>query len=293
MGYTLDQLLDATGLDDLSGSNLTKQAAAPPEQNLSKLAEELRRASEVSHDEVDSTELVEKTAAVAVLERTLQEIAAIDNPHETEKTAAPSGVKARFIKEALEAGHSPVEIAAFLEKESSVRDAIGGAIGRGFQRLRTSRAIRKSEKAQDLVARRSPRALGEAQEMLRQSAGLSAAKRDAVLGRLRARLGDERLNTVLQTSGVGGYKNLETAKIVRKSVAAEAAKRAPKKGPGYAASAQLGGKTVGLTKKQVKAIKGPAAYGAAGIAGGAAISRRGDSKPSASGSGRGPVIIAN
>lgn len=127
MGITLDQLLDATGLDDLSGRALQKQASAPPEHDLSKLAEQLRRASEADPLEgFSEQELVEKTASIAVLERTLAEIRGIETSGARHvKTAAPEGVKARFIKEALAEGYSAAQIAEFLEKEAFARAALG------------------------------------------------------------------------------------------------------------------------------------------------------------------------
>lgn len=119
MAFTLDQLLEATGVDELAGGH-HKKASAPTAKNFAKLADLCREASEATPtDEAtsDQRELVEKTAAVAIIQRTLEEIRSIDgNPPSVEKTASTKPAHAPFIKKALEAGHSPAEIAKFLDK---------------------------------------------------------------------------------------------------------------------------------------------------------------------------------
>lgn len=119
MGFTLDQLLETTGVDDLSSRGLKKVAVSNGQANLLKLAERCRRAADVVDDEppaVDERALIEKTAAVQIIRRTLAEIQAIEDGG-TMKTAAaaPPAHQAAFIKVALEAGHSPEMIARFLE----------------------------------------------------------------------------------------------------------------------------------------------------------------------------------
>ena len=119
MGFTLDQLLETTGVDDLSGRGLKKVAAKQGQANLLKLAERCRRAADVVEDEppeVDERALVEKTAAVQIIRRTLAEIQSIEDGGATKTaSAAPPAQQAVFIKTALEAGHSPESIARFLE----------------------------------------------------------------------------------------------------------------------------------------------------------------------------------
>jgi hypothetical protein len=122
MGYTLDQLLDAAGMDNVTGPPLQKTAANRP-PDLLKLAERCRSAAEESPpasppgNTVNEQALVEKTAAVAIIRRTLAEIREIEGtPPEATKTASPRGTDpAAFIKAALEEGHSPEDIARFLE----------------------------------------------------------------------------------------------------------------------------------------------------------------------------------
>lgn len=117
MGLTLDQLLDATGVSELSGGH-QKRASAPERMDLLKLAERCRQAADASpEDQVEegTRELVEKTAAVAIIRRTLAEIDAIGIGG-SEKVASPPGPDhSAFIKKALEQGHSPESIARFLQ----------------------------------------------------------------------------------------------------------------------------------------------------------------------------------
>lgn len=119
MGFTLDQLLETTGVDSLSNRGMKKVAAKQGQPNLLKLAERCRQAADAHTPEapaVDERELVEKTAAVRIIRRTIAEIDQIE--HGQEKTAAvhPPEHEAAFIKAALEAGHDPESIARFLEQ---------------------------------------------------------------------------------------------------------------------------------------------------------------------------------
>ena len=127
MGFTLDQLLETTGVDSLSGRGLKKVAAKKGSHDLLKLAERCRRAADATPEEraeIDEQSLVEKTAAVAIIRRTIDEIRAIEGtPPGAEKTAASQSPshQAAFIKAALEAGHDPESIARFLEQPPGAR----------------------------------------------------------------------------------------------------------------------------------------------------------------------------
>src|SRR5690606_25206025 len=155
MGYTLDQLLDETGVSDLAGSRLSKQASPEP-TNFAKLAERCRRAAEATPEEqADAVNaaltaaLVEKTAAIAIIGRTLAEIRAIEGEPQ-QKVAAPvaNGPTVNielFIKEALEQGHSPQEIAEFLDKTGGILDKVRG-LGREF---RAHRTLNKAQKLRE------------------------------------------------------------------------------------------------------------------------------------------------
>lgn len=122
MGFTLDQLLESTGVDSLSGRGLKKVAAKQGGGDLLKLAERCRRAADSTPEEnaqVDAQALVEKTAAVQIIRRTISEIREIEGTSPgVEKTAAQQSQshQAAFIKAALEAGHPPESIARFLEQ---------------------------------------------------------------------------------------------------------------------------------------------------------------------------------
>ena len=112
--FSLDKLLETTGLDELAGKQLKKSASERP--NLSKLAELCREASDspaaVPVD--NSRELVEKTAAVEIIRRTISEIREIEGG--VVKTASKQGDNVvNFIKTALEEGYKEEEIARFLE----------------------------------------------------------------------------------------------------------------------------------------------------------------------------------
>lgn len=118
MGYSLDELLDATGIGSLADEPLPKtaSAASEPAGSLSKLAERCRQAAEdksVSQDK----ELAEKVASVAIVQKILQECAEIEGvPREKTAASFSSERAATFIKEALAKGHNPEDIATFLDK---------------------------------------------------------------------------------------------------------------------------------------------------------------------------------
>jgi hypothetical protein len=125
MTFSLEQLLEATGVDELAGTPFTKRASEESIDFL-KLAAECREAASVeevtpSQEElISSQDLVEKTAAVEIIRRTMAEIREIEgSPPETIKTASAGPDKATFIKAALEQGHSPEQIARFLEETRS------------------------------------------------------------------------------------------------------------------------------------------------------------------------------
>jgi hypothetical protein len=121
LGFTLDQLLETTGVGDLSGRGHKKVAAKQDSRDLLKLAERCRRAAETPVDEppdIDERALTEKTAAVQIIRRTLAEIRQIEDGGETKvASVAPTEHQAAFIKAALEAGHDEESIARFLEDQ--------------------------------------------------------------------------------------------------------------------------------------------------------------------------------
>jgi hypothetical protein len=284
MGYTLDQLLDATGVSELSGGRLVKKASAPQSQDLSKLAERIRRAVDATPDEVvasNQQELVEKTAAVAVIGRTLAEIESIDGASpEAIKTAAQSHLpdQAAFIKAALDAGHSPHEIAHFIEKNAVFR-----RLGRRFQEFRATRGRRSVQKAYGKADVKGARNLREWQDLIRKSKDLPEAQKAALVSRMRRNLGDQSaLNAFSSMKGHGFGKQIGD---LQKAVPAAAA--GGKGGKQLAVGANIGGTQVGLTADQLKKVKKPALYAGAGYMGHRALTGGGEKQKS----GRGPVII--
>lgn len=288
MGYTLDQLLDATGVSDLSGGGLKKAASAPEPPNLSKLAERIRRAVDATPDQVvasNQQELVEKTAAVAIIGRTIAEIDAIDGASpEVVKTAAqsPTSAQAAFIKKALDAGHSPYEIAQFIEKQ-----AVFGRVGRTFQRMKATRGFRSATKAGAKAEAKGHRNLAEWQDLIRKSSNASDAEKAALVSRMRRDLGPQSTMNAFNATTGHKFKGVEGFKNLQKEVSEIAATPGAGAKKNLAASVTIGGKEVGVTGKQLQAAKKPALYAGAGYMGHRALSGGGDSKKS----GRGPVII--
>lgn len=290
MSYTLDELLDATGVSDLSDDNLTKKAAATHGENLSKLAERCRQAVNATPDEhalAHEQELVEKTASVAVISRTLAEIQAIDatSPGAT-KTAGPQVDHAIFIKAALEAGHGPKEIAELLEKNAGL---MGRLMRRGKETLLSRKTVRGVSKYEKVISQ------GEKDTRTWSQLIRSApeAEKAGIISRMRKNLGDQRaLNIISATSG-HGMKNVAEFKALQKAVPAGAsgglgAAAAAAKGPAHAASVNVGGTTLGITSKQLKAAKKPAMYAGAGLLASKALGGGGEKKRPG---GSGPIII--
>jgi hypothetical protein len=275
MGYTLDQLLDATGVSNLSGDHLTKKASAEDGVMLSKLAERCRRAVDATPDEYASAsdrDLVEKTAAVAIIGRTLAEIREIDGASpEVTKTAAQSTPFAReqFIKTALEQGHGPKEIAEFLEKGAG----LFGKAKRAIQGASAERGYARAGKAMAHGEKLDIKNVRHWQQQMTAVAKLPDSEKNKLLSRMRRTMGDEEMAKVLHGSHGSAFKNLEGAKSVMKAhpkgVDGGAVNAA---GKPYKASMNIGGSTVGVTDAQIKKYKKPLTYGGAGLIGGKMLS---------------------
>jgi len=120
VGFTLDQLLDATGIDDLSGRKLEK-TAAKREPDLLKLAERCRQATVAQPEpSVDRRGVVEKVASIQVIRRAMEEIREIETGLTTKIASMDPAVEAAFIKAALDEGHTPESVARFLESPPKV-----------------------------------------------------------------------------------------------------------------------------------------------------------------------------
>jgi len=290
MGYTLDQLLDATGVTNLSGGRMTKKAAADDGFNLSKLAERCRRAVDATPDEHDASsqrELVEKTAAVAIIGRTLAEIRTIEGASpEVTKTAAasPQFSQEQFIKTALEAGHGPKEIAEFLEKTSG----LVGRAGRAISGMRAERGYAKSMKKVEGALAGSQKNTRHWEGLARKYEGVADSQKAAFIAKMRRSMGDAGAAKVLRGTAGHDFKSLGTYKELMKSAPAVSEGAAlGKGGKPLAASMNIGGSQVGVTADQLKKAKKPAMYAGAGMIGHRMLTGKDDKKSS----GRGPVII--
>lgn len=289
MSYTLDQLLEHTGINDVSGARLTKKASAPERQDLSKLAERCRRAVDATPDERASSDrraLIEKTAAIEIIGRTLAEIRAIDPPPDQVKTASSAGPDvATFIKVALDQGHSPEAIASFIEKH-----AILGKLWRRAKQWKATkglqRATRRIEGAEKNVAQKTR----TWKERVRELENVPEAERAATLSRMRVALGDEAAYKLVNSAGGKNWKEMGTFKELKKLQ--------PKPTPGSPeALAQakqqsgiglnVGDHQMGLSSQQLKKMKTPALY-----LGGGYLAHRAISGPKRDDrGGGGPVIV--
>lgn len=234
MPLTLDQLLDETGVKDLAGRRHVKTASAP-KMDFAKLAERCRRAATATSEEQansNNQDLVEKTAAIAVIGRTLAEIREIDGePEPVEKVAAvttPAFNVESFIKTALDKGHTPEDIAAFLEK-----NAIFGGIGRALHGaragLRSGRAAAAGMKA-EMLADKATRSW---QGLARKYEQLSPAKKAHFVEKLRGKFNDKEVRQIL--SGASGFHEMPAYKALA------AAPKAIAPAAGAAPAGALGG----------------------------------------------------
>jgi hypothetical protein len=290
MGLTLDQLLDETGVNDLTGTpRLAKTAAVKPD--FAKLAERCRLAANATPADVsasDHQDMAEKTAAIAVISRTLSEIHAIDGGAPSggqEKTAAaaPAGFDpALFIKTALERGHDPMRIAEFLEKQGGLLGRIGMRIDEARAGSALSRGAKMREQAQGVGGK----GVARLHDLLRKGEALDDAKRDALVSRIRVNHGDE-LASHLGLAEHKSYKDLPSAKGLKKAAppgAPAAGTPAPK-----ALGVNVGGHSLGVTADQLGKLKKPAAYAGAGYLGHKALSGGGGDKDDSK--KRGVVVV--
>lgn len=278
MGFTLDELLDATGINEMTGRQLEKKAA---EVTFSKLADRCRKALESSPDDSEksvSNELVEKTAAIEIIRRTLAEIREIEgSPPETEKTAEAGVDRAAFIKAAMDAGHSPEQIAAFLEKNAFLARA-----GRALRGMHADRLYQRGKKLEG----RAGAAMGSSQkhwtDVLRQSQGLSDKDKSAVLRKIQRSVSDDDAKALLTAADVKGFNHLPEYRRLFPRGAAEKP----------LASFSAGGKKFDVSSEGAKRVLKPAAMVGAGAVGMRALSGGGKSEDGSS-KRRGNVTIIN
>lgn len=276
MGYTLDQLLDETGVTKLAGRSNTK--AAPEAPAFSKLAARCRKAAEVTSEEKTASDrngLAEKTAQVEIIRHTMAEIDAIlgDAPVQT-KTAAPKQHPLQveeFIKAALDAGHSAEAIATFLQKEGGLLSSISGRV----HELRAGHAVERARGLARKAEGAGDKAFRMWEDRVRKAGDLGSKERDAVVSRMRVALGDE--NAAKLVHGHPAFKDLPSAKGLKRPAAEGGHAPAQK---GHAVGVTIGGAKVGVTPEQLGKLKAPAAALGAGYLGHKALtsSSNGDNK---------------
>lgn len=273
MGYTLDQLLDETGVTDLGNARMAKKAS-PERHNFSKLAERCRRAAEATADDEATSEqheLAEKTAAIAIISRTIEEIRAIDEGGTITKEAAPVGDRnvdlESFIKAALDKGHSPDAIAAFLDKTGGLLSRAKGAI----REFSAGRSLAKAEQLGVKAEAAGGKAFRKWEDHVRQAENLSPDQQASLISRMRVKLNDDRAAKLI--AGSKALSNHPAGRDLRKAVdavSAASAGAAPK-----ALGVNIGGAHAGITSEQLNKLKKPAALVGAGYLGHRALTSSG------------------
>lgn len=275
---TLDELLDATGISEMAGTDLEKRAGASIPVSFSKLAERCRIAAETPS--VSDNGLAEKTASIAIIQRTLSEIDNIVGPPEAEKTAQESSAdRAEFIRAAIEEGHAPEDIAEFLEKQ-----AFGG-IGRALRTAKASFGTRRAVGAITKATGKAERNAREWENLLSRYAGASDIEKTKLFRSMYKDLGPEMTAGMMSKQVGKSYKGLPVVKqIMPKDIKPPAA-------PGAAAQtfeqqAVEKGKAFGKKYWKPAAMIGGGAYAGSRVGGSS-----GDSGSKGSGSGKNVNII--
>jgi len=257
MGMTLDELLDATGINDLAGHE-KKASAGPTRPDFLKLAERCRRAAEAIPAPSPNRDLVEKTAEIAVISRTLSEIDEIvgDGATKTANQDSPDKIAA-FINCALGEGYSSESIAEFC-KMANIFQGSKAALLTLIEGARSSHGVQKAE---DLI--RSAGRVGAAgkrrgEAILRRAATeWTPQQQENLIRTLRAKQGDKRTAMMLRDSGASLWHTRE-GRALRPIVQ-----------PPTIAELAAGGKKIGLTPAQLR----KAVPIAGGVAAGAALPR--------------------
>lgn len=268
---TLDELLSETGVKDLGGARGTTKTAAPEKANFSKLAERCRRAAIATPGERASSDeqvLAEKTAAVAVISRTLAEIREIEGIGGGEvKTAAPTGKPfpvETFIKQALDKGYAPDQIAVFLEKHGGIVDRVKGAV----REFRAGRAVQKAEHLSEKAKAVGGQSLRMWEDHVRRAATMDEAGKANLISRMRIKLGDGKAAALVKDEP--SLREIAAGKDLLKSHSAAQAK-VPGAAKPTAVGLNVGGAHMGLTGDQLNKLKKPAALLGAGYLGARAL----------------------
>ena len=264
----LERVLEATRPAEYAIEKRAAAVASAPAPDFLKIADRCAQAVENSATaEARRKELVEKTAAKMIIERTLGEIEAMD------KTASPATAEfTSFVKQALANGHSAEDIAAFLKE--------AGWVNRARMRLPARLGLGVGTAINDIGAKINEIGGNHQSAILRDAvATMSPTRANALVERLRARYGDETAAKLIEHSGIKAnhlpaVRDLKPHMPVAKPMA----------------TMSIGGKDLSISKEQAAAIAKPAAFVAGGAAVGHAMFGGGESKGKG-GKGRNVVFV--
>jgi hypothetical protein len=260
MSHTLDDLLDVTGLAELRSGGLSKTAkeagVEEDHEYFLKLAERCERAAAEAPTEAGEAkerELQEKTAAIAIIAKTLDEIEALSGAA-TEKVASADLRAVAFVERAIASGHSPEAIATFMKEAGLLSRGMHGLLGRGKMGIGDALKHMGGD-----LAEKGTRHFGVA---LRDAArNMTPARADRYIEKLRASYGDEAAKHLIDESGA----RLNHLPSVRDLIA----KKPDAKN--VLSMSMGGGKGHGVTADQLKTVGKPAAAVAGGLAAGKAL----------------------
>lgn len=217
MGFTLDELLDVTGVKGLSSKPAEKVASAASRggYDLQKLAARCREAA--ADRESNAATLREKVAAVAIYRQTISEIDAIENPGQEKVASISLENEAIFVKQALEAGHAPIDVARFIEKQGFVRKMVdwGARKVQGFGAGRQAARARRNWAAGDHLQSEAVKSFGD---IARRSDHLKGPAQDAFISKMRSKLGDRAALDMLKGSGATNLTKSKAFKDFEKIV---------------------------------------------------------------------------
>lgn len=254
MSFTLDELLDATGVRGLRSKPIEKTASQSGGDvetgDLQKLAARCRNAA-AAVDPAKPSPLREKIAAVAIYRQTLSEIRAIEEPGVTKVASVSPEIDAVFVKQALESGHDPLEIATFLEKQAFVGKLSRG-IGRKWTEFGAGRLASKTKRLDAAASHYGAAASEKWKDVLRRSDHLSSEAKETLLSKLRAQVGSEGAHQIVSGAGAKSFTKLRSFKDLSKSIDEAAKAKTPSSG------------MFGISNKTLDKVKKPALYGAGG-----------------------------
>ena len=252
MGHDLDSLLDSTGLGEMAGTKYEKTAAEEEGEpyDFQKLAQQCRDAATepAAHREARGRELVEKTAAVTVIAKTIDEINSIIGDPVEKIASDPDTV--RFVNEALDRGFQPEKIASFIKEAGPVGRWVGGKARAAIASLRARSGQRLTSEGRLLENRAKAGYRRELRDVARTD---NLNKQRDVVEKLKQKFGPREAGKIIDSSGA--QLKVPGAAALRNKA--------------EAASATIGGKKLSISRSAA----GKAAPVAAGAAGAYALTR--------------------